>query len=94
VRAGCNPQLDAMRETYGRLHEILRSAGAVVLRENPLLDELEVQYVPQIGFLVAVARQGRSAGAAGGAMVPPSPHVPPDFEFAFGAGDTDYYKVR
>lgn len=42
----------------------------IVLAENPILDELSVEYVPQIGFLTTL--QGELSDRA-----------PPDFEFAF-----------
>lgn len=42
----------------------------IVLEENPVLDELSVEYVPQIGFLTALNK--RLCDLA-----------PPDFSFAF-----------
>lgn len=42
----------------------------IVLDENPVLDELSVEYVPQIGFLTALHRRY-------------SDLAPPDFSFAF-----------
>lgn len=41
-----------------------------MLDENPVLDELSVEYVPQIGFLTALHRRY-------------SDLAPPDFSFAF-----------
>lgn len=42
----------------------------IVLDENPVLNELSVQYVPQIGFLTAMDKRF-------------SDLAPPDFSFAF-----------
>ncbi|CAM9788464.1 unnamed protein product, partial [Hapterophycus canaliculatus] len=52
----------------------------IVLNENALLEELSVEYVPQIGFLTTLHERFGDL-------------VPEDFSFAFAQqGDTVYYK--
>ena len=52
----------------------------IVLDENPVLDELSVEYVPQIGFLTALHRRY-------------SDLAPPDFSFAFAQVGAKNYVV-
>ncbi|CAM9928524.1 unnamed protein product [Ascophyllum nodosum] len=83
IRIGFDEDLDRKRDLLAELPDILR---AIVLEENPVLDELSVEYVPQIGFLTILDKRF-------GDLAPPS------FIFAFAqarghppAGDTVYYK--
>jgi hypothetical protein len=48
LKHGLSPQLDQLRTRFGELHDILHTVGSHVLQENPLLDELSVEYVPQV----------------------------------------------
>eukprot|EP00752_Nemacystus_decipiens_P013400 g11865.t1 len=79
IRPGFDDELDRMRDLLGDLPEILRRVGKIVLNDNALLEELSVEYVPQIGFLTALHERF-------------SDLKPDDFTFAFTQGDTVYYK--
>eukprot|EP01042_Synura_sphagnicola_P000845 gene845-940_t len=54
VREGCNVQLDQLRSTYGTLEDVLSDAARRILQEAPLLLRVSVEYVPQVGYLVAI----------------------------------------
>ncbi|CAM9713453.1 unnamed protein product, partial [Choristocarpus tenellus] len=79
IRTGYCPKLDQLKQTLADLGELLRTVGQVVLSDNPLLEELSVEYVPQIGFLTALTSASEDL-------------VPQDFTFAFAQGDVVYYK--
>ncbi|CAM9207864.1 unnamed protein product [Scytosiphon promiscuus] len=79
IRAGFDEELDRMKDILNDLPEILRGVGQIVLNENALLEELSVEYVPQIGFLTTLHERFGDL-------------VPEDFSFAFAQGDTVYYK--
>eukprot|EP00903_Cladosiphon_okamuranus_P011998 g11267.t1 len=79
IRYRFDEELDRMRDLLGDLPEILQRIGKIILNENALLEELSVEYVPQIGFLTALHERF-------------SDLKPDDFSFAFSQGDTVYYK--
>eukprot|EP00904_Undaria_pinnatifida_P009103 jgi/Undpi1/5322/HiC_scaffold_2.g00603.m1 len=79
IRTGCDDELDRLKGVLADLPDILQAVGKIVLDENPVLDELSVEYVPQIGFLTALHRRY-------------SDLAPPDFSFAFAQVDTVYFK--
>ncbi|CAM9138091.1 unnamed protein product, partial [Laminaria digitata] len=80
IRTGCDEELDRLKGVLANLPDILQAVGKIVLDENPVLDELSVEYVPQIGFLTALHRRY-------------SDLAPPDFSFAFAQQvDTVYFK--
>ncbi|CAM9117808.1 unnamed protein product [Pylaiella littoralis] len=81
VRRGFDEELDRMKDVLDDLPVILQSVGkaSIVLNENTLLEELSVEYVPQIGFLTALHDRFRDL-------------APQDFSFAFAQGDTVYFK--
>ncbi|CAM9849725.1 unnamed protein product [Ectocarpus fasciculatus] len=80
IRPGFDEELDNMRERLEDLPDILQQIGQIVLNENSVLEELSVEYVPQIGFFTTLhERFGDLA--------------PDDFTFAFAQqGETVYYK--
>ncbi|CAN0034956.1 unnamed protein product [Ectocarpus sp. 6 AP-2014] len=80
IRPGFDEELDSMRERLEDLPDILQQIGQIVLNENSVLEELSVEYVPQIGFFTTLhERFGDLA--------------PDDFTFAFAQqGETVYYK--
>ena len=54
VRDGFNAALDELRGVYKGLDERLLDCAHAVLRQTPLLSRLSVEYVSQIGYLVAI----------------------------------------
>lgn len=56
IRHGYDAQLDHERELFENLESELTEAAHRVLEQVPLLQHVSVEYVPQIGYLVAVNR--------------------------------------
>jgi DNA mismatch repair ATPase MutS len=56
IREGFDNVLDNLREKYARLHDILEDAAKITLQDLQLLDNLSVQFVPQVGYFVVVSR--------------------------------------
>lgn len=54
IRPGYDEQLDRERELFDNLEGELTAAAHRVLEQVPLLQHVSVEYVPQIGYLVAV----------------------------------------
>ncbi|CAM9190733.1 unnamed protein product, partial [Chrysoparadoxa australica] len=80
VRSGCSHDLDALRQSYDELGQILRVAGRIILDDTPMVDELSVEFIPQIGFLVVL--QGNCEGMM----------LPEDFVFSFNTATATYFK--
>eukprot|EP00611_Tribonema_gayanum_P014801 TRINITY_DN262_c0_g1_i5.p2 TRINITY_DN262_c0_g1~~TRINITY_DN262_c0_g1_i5.p2 ORF type:complete len:507 (+),score=243.57 TRINITY_DN262_c0_g1_i5:187-1707(+) len=79
LKHGLSPRLDTLRTTLGDLYNILHTVGGRIMHENPLLDDLTVEYVPQVGYLIALAGRNRE-------------FAPPTFQFAFAQRDTVFFK--
>lgn len=54
IREGYDDLLDSMRETYAKLDDILQDAATLTLQDLQLLENLSVQFVPQVGYFVIV----------------------------------------
>jgi DNA mismatch repair ATPase MutS len=54
IRDGYDINLDNLRATYAHLDENLMAACRGILNECPLLKDVSVEYVPQIGYLVVI----------------------------------------
>lgn len=55
IKDGYDTQLDHMRNVYDSLENFLTQAAHQILEIVPLLQNISVEYVPQIGYLVAVS---------------------------------------
>ena len=55
IKDGFNAELDAKRDLYENIEGYLVQAAHQVLDLIPLLENVSVEYMPQIGYLVAVA---------------------------------------
>ena len=55
IRAGYDEELDRMRYLYDNLETYLSRAARETIGHHPNLPSLAVEYVPQIGFVLAVA---------------------------------------
>ena len=55
IKDGYDSQLDHIRNVYDSLESFLTQAAHQILDIVPLLQNLSVEYVPQIGYLVAVS---------------------------------------
>lgn len=55
IKDGYDTQLDHMRNVYDSLETFLTQAAHQILEVVPLLQNISVEYVPQIGYLVAVS---------------------------------------
>lgn len=82
IRSGFHFPLDQLREIYGNLEGVLTNAAHEILQEVPLLNRVSVEYVPQIGYLVAVDMKEKDF------------LVTDQFHFIYGQGDTYYYKNK
>jgi DNA mismatch repair protein MSH5 len=54
IKDGYDATLDQIRNVYDRLESFLTQAAHQILEIVPLLQNISVEYVPQIGYLVAV----------------------------------------
>mmetsp|Transcript_25914 Transcript_25914/g.38374 ORF Transcript_25914/g.38374 Transcript_25914/m.38374 type:complete len:86 (+) Transcript_25914:252-509(+) len=54
LRSGYDQQLDALRHAYDTLDDVLTDTARRFLEASPLLRHVGIEYVPQIGYLVAV----------------------------------------
>lgn len=54
IRAGFDPELDRLRAIYDSLEDHLSAAAREVLQYHPKLHSVSVEYVPQVGFLLAL----------------------------------------
>lgn len=55
IKDGYDTELDHMRNVYDSLENFLTQAAHQILEIVPLLQNISVEYVPQIGYLVAVS---------------------------------------
>ena len=79
IAEGVSEQLDAMRETYDVLDRILNANAHEILAETPLLDEIRVEYLPQVGYLVVVPADKADL-------------VPPNFRFVYEEDGHGFFK--
>jgi DNA mismatch repair protein MSH5 len=54
IREGYNHSLDTLRATFDALPQSLSRAAHLVLEQCPLLQNVTVDYIPQLGYLVAI----------------------------------------
>ena len=54
IRDGFNTTLDALRGDYDALPLELNRAAHLILERNPLLQNVTVEYIPQLGYMIAV----------------------------------------
>ena len=91
IHEGYDRLLDQMRGVFMGLEGRLTRAAHGILEELPLLQSVSVEYVPQVGFVVAVAADQTHfvepllAGGGGGAH---------SFFFIYSHGKTSFYKHR
>ncbi|CAI5732709.1 unnamed protein product [Hyaloperonospora brassicae] len=75
IRSGVSEALDAARERYEDLDNILAEVAFQVQEANPILSSITVQYIPQVGYVICCE----------------SPTTLPDFVFQFQEDDTTFY---
>lgn len=61
IRGGCDEELDRLKATYDELEDFLTAEARTVLYENPRIQSLSVQFLPQIGYLVVRRRVAEKA---------------------------------
>lgn len=54
IRDGFNATLDSLRGDYDALPLELNRAAHLILDQNPLLQNVTVEYIPQLGYMIAV----------------------------------------
>ena len=54
IKDGYNTRLDALRGVYDSLPLELNKAAHEILEQNPLLQNVTVEYIPQLGYMIAV----------------------------------------
>ncbi|KAG3114792.1 hypothetical protein PI124_g6463 [Phytophthora idaei] len=75
IRSGVSETLDAARERYEDLDNVLTEVAFQVQEANPVLSSITVQYIPQVGYVICCE----------------SPTTLPDFVFQFQEDDTTFY---
>ncbi|KAG6598069.1 uncharacterized protein IUM83_09358 [Phytophthora cinnamomi] len=75
IRSGVSEALDATRERYEDLDNVLTEVAFQVQEANPVLSSITVQYIPQVGYVICCD----------------SPTTLPDFVFQFQEDDTTFY---
>ncbi|KAG7379942.1 MutS protein msh5 [Phytophthora pseudosyringae] len=75
IRSGVSEALDAARERYEDLDNVLTEVAFQVQEANPALSSITVQYIPQVGYVICCE----------------SPTTLPDFVFQFQEDDTTFY---
>mmetsp|Transcript_10628 Transcript_10628/g.40026 ORF Transcript_10628/g.40026 Transcript_10628/m.40026 type:complete len:827 (-) Transcript_10628:426-2906(-) len=80
VHEGVNDDLDRARQIYDVLDSILNDRAHRILQGIPLLDEIRVEYIPQIGFLVALHKDTANE------------FIPDNWEFVFEQRGEAFYK--
>eukprot|EP01041_Mallomonas_annulata_P008542 gene8542-17619_t len=78
--SGYDDVLDSLRDRFDGLESLLTDAAHVILEEIPLLSRVSVEYVPQVGYLVAVEGSEQH-------LLPPQ-----DFTFVYAQEDVGYFK--
>ena len=54
IRDGFNSTLDSLRSDYDALPLELNRAAHLILEQNPLLQNVTVEYIPQLGYMIAI----------------------------------------
>ncbi|KAL4175238.1 hypothetical protein KRP22_000207 [Phytophthora ramorum] len=75
IRSGISEALDAARERYEDLDNVLTEVAFQIQETNPVLSSITVQYIPQVGYVICCD----------------SPTTLPDFVFQFQEDDTTFY---
>ncbi|OWZ12300.1 hypothetical protein PHMEG_00014562 [Phytophthora megakarya] len=75
IRSGISETLDAARERYEDLDNILTEVAFQVQETNPALSSITVQYIPQVGFVICCEAHTTL----------------PDFVFQFQEDDATFY---
>ncbi|KAL7687160.1 putative DNA mismatch repair protein MutS, core [Plasmopara halstedii] len=75
IRSGVSEALDAARERYEDLDNVLTEVAFQVKEANPILSSITVQYIPQVGYVICCD----------------SPTTLPEFVFQFQEDDTTFY---
>ncbi|ETI56633.1 hypothetical protein, variant 1 [Phytophthora nicotianae] len=75
IRSGISDTLDAARQRYEDLDNVLTEVAFQVQEANPVLSSITVQYIPQVGYVICCE----------------SPTTLPDFVFQFQEDDTTFY---
>jgi DNA mismatch repair ATPase MutS len=79
IRSGVDDELDRLKSTFAELPSTLQTVGSVLLADYPHVPELSVEYLPQIGFLVAMPYSFDA-------------YAPSDFSLSFRQDQTAFYK--
>jgi DNA mismatch repair protein MSH5 len=82
INDGFSADLDNAKMRFDELDDLLSRVGVTVAQRAPQLGQLQVIFLPQVGFLVAVQK----------AAAPSSFAPPPDFEFTFEEAESMYFK--
>ena len=84
IRRGFHPELDEMKDKFDNLQNILADAGARIHRQHPEL-VLNVVFVPQVGFLVALDKD---------MVVSRAIELPEDFTHIFNQDEEAFFKSK
>ena len=91
VKAGYDATLDSLRDVYARLDGILTRAVQDILTSYPEINRAQVEYVPQIGFLVSISNEEVNTITAINATMQQQ-SIDPVFQFVYSEGTLNKYK--
>ena len=95
VRSGYDAELDNLRDVYAGLDVILTNTVQTILTRYPDIDKAQVEYVPQLGFMVSISADEAYVvnNINDIAMNSGIEQSAPAFDFVYREGALDKYKT-